>query len=356
MSMLGSVRPAPLHGRAWCATAVLLCVGLGGSPEEAGVVRATPPVEKETVTFTDRIAPLLHDRCAACHRPDGIAPFSVLTYAEVRPWARAIRNAVQMRSMPPWKPEPGYGGPFVGEQRLSEPEIELIAAWVDAGAPEGDRADRSPLPAAPGGWRLGEPDLVIEMPEAYTLQSEGTDVLRKFAIPIPVPGRRYVQGVEFQPGNPRVVHHANMKIDPTPASRELDAADPEPGYDGVTPFSARFPCGSFLGGTPGQGGERPGHRGQGGLQDVQLLDLTHAGGADADLGATQEPAIEGAASCRRERLRVVEPGGQRPGIEDHRRRDHRPGPRPPPGLVDPGDRPAEGRFEREVRHPPVPSF
>ena len=252
MSMLGSVRPAPLHGRAWCATAVVLCVGLGGSPEEAGVVRATPPVEKETVTFTDRIAPLLHDRCATCHRPDGIAPFSVLTYAEVRPWARSIRNAVRMRSMPPWKPEPAYGGPFVGEQRLSDAEIELIAAWVDAGAPEGDRADRSPLPAAPGGWRLGEPDLVIEMPEAYTLQSEGTDVLRKFAIPIPVPGRRYVQGVEFQPGNPRVVHHANMKIDPTPASRQLDAEDPAPGYDGVTPFSARFPFGWFLGWTPGQ--------------------------------------------------------------------------------------------------------
>ncbi|MCE2540202.1 MAG: tetratricopeptide repeat protein [Acidobacteria bacterium] len=176
----------------------------------------------------------------------------MLTYAEVRPWARAIRNAVRTRSMPPWKPVPGYGGPFVGEQRLSDAEIELIAAWVDAGAPNGEGADFTLAPASRGGWRLGEPDLVIEMPEPYTLQAEGTDVLRKFAIPIPIPDRRYVQGVEFQPGNPRVVHHANMKIDPTLASRQLDAEDPEPGYDGVTPFSARFPFGYFLGWTPGQ--------------------------------------------------------------------------------------------------------
>ena len=245
-------RTARTFGRAWCATAVVLCAGLGGSVADAGRARPAPPATGQAVTFANRIAPLLRARCGACHHPGGVAPFSVLTYTEVRPWARAIRNAARTRSMPPWKPEPGYGGPFVGEQRLSDAEIELIAAWVEAGAPEGDPGDLTRWPAESSGWRLGEPDLVIEMPAPYTLQAEGTDVLRKFAIPIPISARRYVRGVEFQPGNPKVVHHANMKIDPTPASRQLDAEDPEPGYDGVTPFSARFPFGFFLGWTPGQ--------------------------------------------------------------------------------------------------------
>ena len=227
-------------------TALVLCVGLAGNRAPAS------PATGQAVTFADRVAPLLRDRCGACHRPGGVAPFSVLAYPDVRPWARAIRNAVRTRSMPPWKPVPGYGGPFVGEQRLSDAEIDLIAAWVDAGAPEGDRAAAAPPPVDYGGWRLGQPDLVVEMRAPYALQAEGIDVLRKFALPIPVGKRRYVRAVEFQPGNPRVVHHANMKIDPTPASRQLDAADPEPGYEGVTPFSARFPFGWFLGWTPGQ--------------------------------------------------------------------------------------------------------
>ena len=208
------------------------------------------------ITFTREIAPLFLDHCAACHQPGGIAPFSVLTYREVRPWARAIRQSVRTRSMPPWKPRPGYGGPFVAERRLSDAEIELVSRWVDDDAPEGDPADLPPArrEAGASGWRLGTPDLVIEMPAPYLLRAggDGDDILRNFAIPIPVRETRYVKGLEFQPGNPRVVHHANLKIDPTPASRRLDAEDPEPGYEGVTPFSARFPFGYFLGWTPGQ--------------------------------------------------------------------------------------------------------
>ena len=154
--------------------------------------------------------------------------------------------------MPPWKPEPGYGGPFVGDRRLSDAQIDLVAKWVDAGAPEGNPADLPRLREWPPGWRLGEPDLIIGMPEPYTLRADGDDVFRKFAIPIPIPAMRYVKGLEFQPGNPRIVHHVNMKIDPTPASRRLDERDPEPGYEGVTPFDAQFPFGYFLGWTPGQ--------------------------------------------------------------------------------------------------------
>jgi Flp pilus assembly protein TadD len=153
--------------------------------------------------------------------------------------------------MPPWKPEPGYGGSFIGDRRLTDEQVALILQWVAEGAVEGSRADLPPTPAASIGWRLGEPDLVIDVPR-YTLPGGGRDVLRKFAVPIPIAGTRYVRGVEFQPGNARVVHHANMKIDSTEASRKLDAANAEPGYEGVTPFAARFPPGYFLGWTPGQ--------------------------------------------------------------------------------------------------------
>ena len=219
----------------------------------------------DTVTFNRDIAPLFFAHCATCHRPGTAAPFSLLTYRDARPWARAIRQATSSRSMPPWKPEPGYGGPFLGDRRLSDAQIDLIARWVDAGAPAGDPADLPPLPQGLSGWRLGEPDLVIEMPEPFVLRADGDDVFRKFVIPIPITETRFVEGLEFQPAvrgagsdwasNPRVIHHANMRLDPTPASRTLDARDPEPGFDDVTPFDAQFPFGHLLGWTPGQ--DRP---------------------------------------------------------------------------------------------------
>ncbi len=179
------------------------------------------------------------------------------SYEEVRPWVRAIEEQVSARRMPPWKPEPGYGGPFIANRRLSDEQVALIRTWVADGAVEGNTADLPPPPEWPaGGWRLGEPDLVIEMPP-YTLPAGGQDVLRKFAIPIPIARARYVRGVEFQPGNARVVHHANMRIDRTDNSRKLDEADPEPGYEGITPFAARFPPGTSSAGHPGSCGRSP---------------------------------------------------------------------------------------------------
>ena len=102
------------------------------------------------------------------------------------------------------------------------------------------------------GWQLGKPDLVITLPAPYRLPSDGIDVSRVFVLPVPTTSRRYVKGLEFRPGNPRVVHHANIRIDPTRASRQLDERDPDPGYDGIILRSAVFPDGYFLGWTPGQ--------------------------------------------------------------------------------------------------------
>jgi tetratricopeptide (TPR) repeat protein len=225
---------------------------LAGAVFAAGAtVGAAWRPQGEALTFSRDIAPILFEHCVVCHRSGGVAPMSLTSYQEVRPWTRSIAQQVSARRMPPWKPEPGHGDPFVGNRRLSDEQVARIQQWVAGGAVEGNSADLPRLPEQPAEWRLGEPDLVIEMPP-YTLPGGGPDVLRKFAIPIPVAGIRYVRGLEFQPGNARVVHHANMRIDLTDSSGNLDAADPEPGYEGVTPFAARFPPGYFLGWTPGQ--------------------------------------------------------------------------------------------------------
>ena len=228
-----------------------LCLA-AGALAASGASGAAGQERAEAVTFSRDIAPILFEHCVVCHRPGALGPMSLMSYQEVRPWARAIREQVGGRRMPPWKPEPGYGSPFIGDRRLSDAQLRLIQQWVVEGAIEGSPADLPRMPEWPGRWQLGEPDLIVEIPEAYTLPAGRRDVLRKFAIPIPIARTRYVRGVEFQPGNPRVVHHANMRIDPTHASRELDAADREPGYEGVTPFAAQFPPGYFLGWTPGQ--------------------------------------------------------------------------------------------------------
>lgn len=213
--------------------------------------RAAASRRQGAVTFSRDIAPILFERCGVCHRSGGVAPMSLMSYREIRPWARAIADQVRTRNMPPWKPEPDYGGPFIGDRRLTDEQIALVQQWAADGAVEGNPSELPPMPTWPTGWRLGEPDLVVEM-ASYTLPAGRQDVLRKFAIPIPIASSRHVRGVEFQPGNARVVHHANIRIDPTGASLQLDAADSQPGYDGVTPFAARFPPGYFLGWTPGQ--------------------------------------------------------------------------------------------------------
>lgn len=203
------------------------------------------------VTFTRDIAPLVFERCVLCHHPTGTAPFSLQTYAQVRQHARQIGEVTKRRYMPPW-PATSTFGAFIGQHPLSDEEIDLIQRWVDAGAPEGDPLDLPPQPAVPGGWHLGKPDLIVTFPEPYQLSGEGSDVFRIFVVRVPLGKPTFVRGLEFLPGNPRVVHHANIRLDRTPASREQDERDSVPGYEGLILRSATYPDGHFLGWTPGQ--------------------------------------------------------------------------------------------------------
>jgi len=202
-------------------------------------------------TYTKDIAPLLNDRCATCHHPNGTAPFPLTVFGEVKRHATQIGDVTKRRVMPPWKVDPS-NGPFVGQHPLTPDEIDLIQRWIDGGAVEGNPNDAVPPAQWTEGWQLGKPDLVVTLAQPFTLPPDGTDVFRIFVLPIPVDAQRYVRGIEFHPGNPKVVHHANIRVDATRASRDQDEADPAPGYTGLIMRSAVYPDGHFLGWTPGQ--------------------------------------------------------------------------------------------------------
>lgn len=202
-------------------------------------------------TFARDIAPVVYDACVSCHRNGGPGPFPLTTYDEVRRRATQIAQVTRSRFMPPWKVEPGVSH-FVGQRLLTDAEIETIDRWVKIGTPEGEPSALPRLPAFADGWLLGQPDLVVKPDAPYSLPALDTDAFRIFAIRIPIKTRTYVTGIEFHPGNARVVHHANIRIDRTSATRKLDEADPLPGYDGLMPRSAEYPDGHFLGWTPGQ--------------------------------------------------------------------------------------------------------
>ncbi len=173
----------------------------------------------KTITFTKDVAPIFYRHCVRCHRPDDIAPMSLLTYKEARPWAKAIREKVATRQMPPWHADPRYGE-FLNDPSLSQNEIETILAWVDQGAKEGSPGDLPPPPDFSEAWEIGKPDLVLAMPQEHTIGASGADDYIYFRVPTNFTEDRWVQAVEFRPGNKRVVHHAAVFIE-TPAMLEV---------------------------------------------------------------------------------------------------------------------------------------
>jgi mono/diheme cytochrome c family protein len=219
--------------------------------------RNVTPSVQGPVTFNKHIAPILFQHCSGCHRPNQAAPFALLTFQDAHKRAKQIANITRRRIMPPWMPEPGFGD-FLDARGLQADQIELIQQWTAQGAVEGEPSDLPAPPKWTEGWSLGEPDLIVEMPEAYTLPAEGADVYRNFVIPIPMPGSRFVRAVEFRPGNLKVIHHAFIRFDPTQESRRLDAQDPAPGFGGIhLPVSAQSPDGYFLSWQPGKVATRP---------------------------------------------------------------------------------------------------
>jgi hypothetical protein len=204
------------------------------------------------ITFNKDVAPILFEHCAICHRPGQSGPFPLLTYEDARKRARLIADVTARRYMPPWLPEPGCGE-FAGKRGLSEGDIGVLRQWSSEGALEGQASDLPPRPQWPDGWVLGKPDLVLELPKSYTLSGEGKDVYRNFVVPVPLERQRYVKGIELQPANPKIVHHAFIKVDSGRNCRKLDGQDGTPGFPGMgLPDGVEMPEGHFLVWQPGR--------------------------------------------------------------------------------------------------------
>lgn len=193
------------------------------------------PVSAEipaAVSYARDIAPILNAHCVTCHRAGEVAPFPLTTYNDAAKRAQWIAEVARKRIMPPWRAEPGYGH-FVGERRLTDREIALLSAWAKSDAPEGDLADLPPPRTYASGWSLGEPDIVLKMPTAYTVSADGKDIFWNFVLPMDNDEDLVIKAVEFHPGNPRVVHHAVIMADASGFPRTKDAASPEPGYESL---------------------------------------------------------------------------------------------------------------------------
>ncbi len=182
------------------------------------------------VSYTRDIAPILAANCVECHKAGGIAPFPLESYRQARRRADMLAYVTAERIMPPWPADPSHGR-FRDERILSQRQIDLITAWATAGAPQGDLQEQPPQPQVESkGWRLGEPDLLVSMPEPFEVPATGDDIYRYFVIPSELLEDKVVVAVDFQPGDPSVVHHANFFIDYLGRGREKDEEDPAPGF------------------------------------------------------------------------------------------------------------------------------
>lgn len=163
------------------------------------------------LTFSKDIAPILYKNCVGCHRSGEIAPMSLITFKEVRPWAKAIREKVATREMPPWHPDSQYGK-WENDRRLTQKEVDAIVSWVDGGAAEGNAKDLPAVPKFASGWQIGEPDIVFQMPTEFTVPAEGTVPYQFISVPTNFKEDRYIQALEARAGNLSVVHHIVMMV------------------------------------------------------------------------------------------------------------------------------------------------
>jgi hypothetical protein len=239
------------------------------------------PAQQAPITFTEHVAPIVFEKCSGCHRPGEGAPFSLLSYDDVRRRGKTIAAVTQSRYMPPWHATSELGA-FRDDRRLTDAEIRTIQEWVAAGMAEGDAARLPVLKKFTPGWQLGQPDLVVRMAEPFEIPRDGPDVFRNFAIPLNLTKDEWVRAVEFR-SSAGASHHALFFLDQTGQAVKLDAADKRPGFSGM----------SFL----AEAGETGGRGGL--LQRLQArgrrLDGGRAGLGGWAVGGTPQPLPEGLA-------------------------------------------------------------
>ena len=188
-----------------CVLTVVICA-------LASVGTAATP----SVTFHKDVLPILQKNCQTCHRPGEVAPFSLMSYTDARPWAKAIKAAVVSQKMPPWFADPKVGH-FSNERRLTQEQIATLVSWADNGAPEGDSKD-APTPLKfVDGWNI-KPDLQVEMPTEFHVPATGTIDYQYMLVKTNFPEDMWVVAAEMRPGNSKVVHHGEAWVRPPGAS------------------------------------------------------------------------------------------------------------------------------------------
>jgi hypothetical protein len=176
---------------------------LGGAP------RAQAP--SAGVTFNKDVAPILNKNCVSCHRPGEIAPMSLMSYADARPWARAIKRAAVQRTMPPWGADPQFGE-FLNDPHLSAQDVSTLVAWADSGAIQGEAKDLPPSPAFASGWTIGTPDSIVTMTGAFEVPAGGPRIIQDFPTDASFTEDTYVERMEVLPGVRSVTHHAIVNV------------------------------------------------------------------------------------------------------------------------------------------------
>jgi len=191
---------------------------------------AAPPPPVNGPTYDKEIVRLFQAHCQSCHHPGDIAPFSLTNYADAKANAPKIKLMTQSHEMPPWKPSADCGGFADAQSRtLTDGEIDLIARWIDNGAPAGNPADLPQPIDFGGGWALGTPNLEVSSPEPYTPPAD-RDEYRCFTMPTNLTSDAYVSAIDIRPGDRAEVHHVIVFLDTLNQSQKLDEDSPGPGY------------------------------------------------------------------------------------------------------------------------------
>jgi len=204
-------------------------------------------------TFNKDVLPILQKNCQGCHRPGEVAPMSLITYNDARPWAKAIKVAVVTKKMPPWFAEYGH---FANDRTLSAVDINTLVTWANNAAPEGDAKDAPPPLTFPEGWQI-KPDMIIEMPKPFHVKATGTVNYQNFLVKVNFPEDTWVVAAEMRAGNPKVVHHMRAIVRPPGSPFMANAVPGEPYETASGPMTGEKAATDLLGKyNPGLGAQR----------------------------------------------------------------------------------------------------
>ena len=179
-------------------------------------------IKAQSITFNEHIAPIIHQNCTPCHRPNEVGPFSLITYQDVAKRGKFIQKVTAIRYMPPWRADHDFGE-FKNVRKLSVGQIALIRLWVENGMPEGDKKDFK-LPDLETLSKFSQkPDLSLSFKNAFPISSNAKEDYILFSMPTNLPADTYIKAIEFKAGNKKLVHHARISVDTTNIMRIVDA-------------------------------------------------------------------------------------------------------------------------------------